>query len=97
MKKYEYISIHAKAYVSLSRKYERLREQIIKEEIGSKRNNKIAVEMGLCAMYLGKERERLGFVLDFLKLEDITKEWRPNGITVYNGIRGELQELKFDE
>lgn len=96
MKLYEYISIHAKAFCSLSRKYDKLREQLMNEDIASKRRNKLAVDLSYCGMHLGMEHERLGYVLGFLKIEDITKEWHPCGTQVVKGIADELKELKFD-
>lgn len=47
-------------------------------------------------MHIAQEEERILFALGKLRPEEARKEYQPGHFQIYEGIGGELQNIKFD-
>lgn len=59
--------------------------------------SKLTAEMSWEAMHYEKTRERLGYALGFLNKEDLRGTYEPSGWHTYEGIKKEVENLKFSE
>jgi len=95
MTKEDYILTQAKELVSLKKKSLKIRESL-NADTSFSRTQKLHAEAQWVSMNISKTQERIGFALGFLNLEDLTKEYTPNGWQKQIGLKGELEKIKFD-
>lgn len=95
MTKEEYIFLAAKDLKTLSKKRDKINENLNGNNTYNK-IQKLHADLGWVCMQIGQAEERLGFALGYLSIDDIRDEWHPSGWHTYKGLKGELSKLKFD-
>ena len=95
MTKYEYIKTHANELYKASKKREKINESLNADN-SYKRTQKLHAELSWICMEISKNEERLGFALGLLSIDELRDEYSPSGWHTYRGLKGELENLKFD-
>ena len=95
MTKYEYIKTHANELYKSSKKRDKINERLNADN-SYKQTQKLHAELSWICMEIQKNEERLGFALGLISLENLRKEYSPSGWHTYKGLKGELENLKFD-
>lgn len=96
MKRQDYIKDHATALKRLCDKRDKLCAESMKAGLTRKRYQSIIADLNFTCMYIAQEEERILFALGKLRPEEARKEYQPGHFQVYEGIGGELQNIKFD-
>ena len=91
----EYISNQAKELVRLSRKRKNLHDRMHKE-LSEKQFGNVIADLDHTMMEISKTNERIGFVLGHLTLCELREEYRPNGWQTYQGVKEEMEKIKFE-
>lgn len=96
MKKYEYIKRHASELYRLCEKRKKISNRYTSGECTHKQMQKLNAELNWLGMEINKTEERILFALGRLLPEDAQSEYNPSPFHKYEGIRKELEKLKFD-
>ncbi len=96
MTREEYIFNQAKELKKLSTKQKKLSERSMSGNLTQKATQNLHADMNWVGMEKSKTEERLGFVMGFLRLSDLREFYEPSAYHKYNGIRAEMEKLKFD-
>lgn len=96
MKKQDYIKQQATIYKSLCDKRDKLARRCIEEDMTPKKRQSIIAELDFLGMNIGQTEERLMFALGAITPEQCRSRWKVSAFHVYDGIRGELENLNFD-
>lgn len=97
MTKEDYILTQAKELKKMTEKRKKLNAKV--HEHASMTQNaftKLCNEISWISMEIDKTKERIGYVLGHLTLFELRKQYSPSGWQTYEGIEGELRNLKFD-
>lgn len=97
MKRQDYIKDHAVILKRLYDKRDKLNVESMKTGLTKKRYQAIVADLNFTCMHIAQEEERILFALGKLRPEEARKEYRPGHFQVYEGIGGELQNIKFDQ
>jgi len=93
----DYILNRAKNLKKMIVKRRKLNERIhLFEQMSDKAWQKLNAELHWLSMEIEKEKERIGFVLGHLTLFELQDEYNPSGWHRYEGIKGEMQNLKLE-
>jgi len=95
MTREEYILLQAKELVRLSKKRQKL-SLVDYSEVTPKRAQAISTDLNWLGMHYSQCEEKLGYALGLLRLEDIRDYYEPSGFHKYDGVKKELERLKFD-
>ena len=95
MTKYEYIKTHANELYKASKKRDKINESLNADN-SIKRTQKLHAELSWICMEIQKDEERIAFALGLKRIEDLIDEYSPSGWHTYRGLKGELENLKFD-
>lgn len=96
MERIEYAATHMKILSRLAKRREKIRLAL--ENDGSLTDRKISslrADLTLISMHIEQEKERIGYALGYLSLNDLREEWQPTGFHTYRGLRMELEGLPF--
>ena len=74
-----------------------LKKSYDKTGMTTKAIQKLHKEMGWEAMHYAMTEERIGFVLGRITIDELRDSYEPSGWHKYDGIKGEMQNLKFDK
>lgn len=96
MKRHEYIKKQAAELDRLCKKREKMSARRSSDNTSVKMVQNLEAELNWLGMQIGQTEERILFALGRLTLEDVREEWRPSAWHRYDGIRFELEKLKFD-
>ena len=91
----EYIKIQAVELLKATKKIKRINESLQNDNTYN-RIQKLHAELSWACMEKGQTEERLRFALGDLLIDSVRDFWEPSGWHKYNGIRKELEMLKFD-
>jgi len=61
-----------------------------------KSSGRLNSEYSFLLMEINKTEERIGFALGFLLLTELRAIYEPTGWQKYEGIKGEMENLKFE-
>lgn len=95
MKRYEYIKKQATELFDLCKKRDKLHERTM-QDLTPKAAQKLSSELNWLGMHIDQTKERIGFAMGFLNIEDLRSEYRPSSFHKYDGIRKEMENLKLD-
>ncbi len=96
MKRQDYIRQQAATYKSLCDKRDKLSKRCIEEDMTPKKRQSIGAELDFLGMNIGQTEERLKFALGAITPEQCRIQWQVSAFHVYDGIRCELERIKFD-
>jgi len=93
----EYIQKHSMCLLKMSRQKNNMKNRLLKsEQMSVKSSGRLNVEYSFLLMEINKTKERLGFALGFLLLSELRAIYEPTGWQLYEGIKGEMEILKFE-
>ena len=95
MEKIEYASNHMKSLLKLARRRKKINDILHEDNITAKRRSSLIADLNLISMHIDQDRERIGYALGFINIEDIRDEWVVSGFHNYRGIKEELENLNF--
>jgi len=96
MTKEEYILNEAKNLKRSAQKRKKLLEKSYNTTgMTPKAIQRLHAEMNWEAMHYAMTEERIGFALGRITLDELRDSYEPSGWHKYNGIRGEMEKLKF--
>jgi hypothetical protein len=94
--KYDYIKNVANSLQKSAKKRDRINERIHEGNLSFNQTQKIHAELAWVCMEISKDEERLCFALGQKKLSELRDEYSPSGWHTYKGLKGELENLKFE-
>lgn len=98
MTKEYYILTQAKELKKLTEKRNKLNAKVNEHaSMTQKAFTKLCNDISWLSMEIDKTKERIGYVLGYLTLFELRKEYSPSGWQTYEGIDGEMRNLKFDK
>lgn len=96
MKRQDYIKQQALELKRACDKRAKLSERYISGNLTHSAMQKLNAEMNWLGMQIDQTEERLLFALGKLLPENAREFYYPSGFHKYNGIRKELEKIKFD-
>jgi len=98
MTKEDYILIQSRTLSVLAKKRKKLSERSMETGGMTQRAiQKLHTNMNWEGMNYSMTEERLGFALGYLTLDELRDFYEPSGWHKYKGIRGEMEQLRFDK
>jgi hypothetical protein len=91
----EYIKFQANELFRLAKKRDKLSEDLFKGDLSAKAFDKKSADLNWTCMEIYKYQERIGYVLGYLKLDEVREYYEPSGFHRYKGIREELSKLSL--
>lgn len=95
MDRYIYAGNKMKELLKLVRKRGKIQERLKENNITTKRRSSLLADLNFISMHIEQEKERIGYALGHLNINDIREEWKPTGFHTYKGIKEELKSLTF--
>lgn len=96
MKRQDYIKKQASELKRLVDKQEKMNIRYCSGDLTHNAMQKLNADMNWTGMYISQTEERLAFALGLLLPENARVEYQPSGFHRYDGIRKELEKIKFD-
>lgn len=96
MKRQDYIKKQACELKKLVDRKEKMNARYCSGNLTPSAMQKLNADLNWNGMYISQTEERLAFALGLLLPENSITEYRPSPFHRYNGIRKELEKIKFD-
>lgn len=95
----EYAFMVIKRLKSINKRYVKLLEKskLPFTERTPKQNDKLNVDLNWNRMNYEMERERLGYAMGFLSLNDLRDYYEPSAFHKYKGVRDEMEKIQFND
>ena len=98
MTKEEYILIEAKNLKRSAKKRKKLLEKSYDTSSMTPRAiQKLHADMSWEGMHYAMTEERLGYALGRITLDELKDYYEPSGWHKYNGVKSEMEKLKFEK
>lgn len=96
MTREEYILKQSKLLLAYKRQQDKAREKSL-GEVSAKKMESLINDMAWAGMHIEQTKERIGYALGLLDINDIRDTYNPSGFHEYRGIKGELSKLEFKD
>ena len=94
----EYIQKHSMSLLKMSRQKKNIKNRLLNSvQMSVKCVGRLNAEYSFLLMEINKTEERIGFALGILSLTELREIYEPTGWQEYQGIKGEMENLKFEQ